>query len=32
VELLRNAAKLDHASAESGAGAEEAELELEKVS
>ena len=32
IELLRNAAKLDHVSAESGAGAEEAELELEKVS
>jgi len=30
-ELLRNAAKLDHDVAESGAGAEEAELELEKV-
>jgi ribonucleoside-diphosphate reductase beta chain len=32
VELLRSAAKLDSASAESGAGAEEVELELEKVS
>jgi ribonucleoside-diphosphate reductase beta chain len=32
IELLRTAAKLDHKSAESGAGAEEVELELEKVS
>jgi ribonucleoside-diphosphate reductase beta chain len=32
IELLRNAAKIDHESAETGAGAEEVELELEKVS
>jgi len=32
IDLLRNAAKVDHDSAESGVGAEEVELELEKVS
>jgi hypothetical protein len=32
IELLRNAAKIDSATAKSGAGAEEIELELENVS